>query len=58
VFPVWVVELPPALELAEVFSLGRSIWMLLRQPNMDFEEIEYPNDLITNWDKTKDILEL
>ncbi|KAK4203555.1 hypothetical protein QBC40DRAFT_274512 [Triangularia verruculosa] len=32
VFPIWNAECPLALELAEVFSLGRSMWMLLRQP--------------------------
>lgn len=37
VFPVWNLAHPLALELAEVFSLGGSMWMLLRQPGMDFE---------------------
>ncbi len=32
VFPMWNAEHRWALELAEVFSLGRSMWMLLRQP--------------------------
>lgn len=48
VFPIWNEECPLALELAEVFSLGRSMWMLLRQPSMDFDEIEHPNDLTTD----------
>jgi len=50
VFPLWQAENPKALELAEVFSLGRSMWMLLRQPDMDgWDEIEHPTDLVTDW---------
>ncbi|KAK0655570.1 hypothetical protein B0T16DRAFT_432809 [Cercophora newfieldiana] len=55
VFPIWSNEHPWALELAEVFSLGRSMWMLLRQPESDFEDIEHPDQLITDWDKSEDI---
>ncbi|KAI1291437.1 hypothetical protein F5Y03DRAFT_34024 [Xylaria venustula] len=55
VFPVWLAEHPFALELAEVFSLGRSMWMLLRQPDMDFDEVEHPNDLVTDWVDSNDI---
>ncbi|ATY67440.1 kinase-like domain [Cordyceps militaris] len=55
VFPIWNNEHPWALELAEVFSLGRSMWMLLRQPESDFEDIKHPDQLITNWDKSEDI---
>ncbi len=29
--------------------------MLLRQPDMDFDDIGHPNDLTTNWDDCKDI---
>lgn len=54
-FPVWHTAIPIATELAEVFSLGRTVWMLLRQPSMDFDEIEHPNDLTTNWDDAEDI---
>ena len=57
VFPSWNIQHPLALELAEVFSLGRIMWMLLRQPNMDFDEIEHPNDLITDWEAFEDIPE-
>ncbi|KAG7287234.1 hypothetical protein NEMBOFW57_006740 [Staphylotrichum longicolle] len=57
VFPIWNAECPLALELAEVFSLGRSMWMLLRQPTTDFDEIEHPNDLATDWDESEDIPE-
>jgi hypothetical protein len=55
VFPIWSEEHPWALELAEVFSLGRSMWMLLRQPETDYEDIEHPDDLITDWDKSEDV---
>ncbi|KAK4242745.1 hypothetical protein C8A03DRAFT_28975 [Achaetomium macrosporum] len=58
VFPIWNAARPLALELAEVFSLGRSMWMLLRQPAMDFDEIEHPNELSTDWDGAEDIPEL
>lgn len=55
VFPNWNTEHPWALELAEVFSLGRSMWMLLRQAGGDFEDIEHPDHLITDWDESEDI---
>ncbi|OAA55847.1 Protein kinase-like domain protein [Niveomyces insectorum RCEF 264] len=56
VFPSWSKEHPWALELAEVFSLGRSMWMLLQQPNTGFEDIAHPDQLITTWDrKSEDI---
>ncbi|KAF0326611.1 nima-related kinase 5 [Colletotrichum asianum] len=55
VFPDWSAEHPLALELAEVFSLGRATWMLLRQPNMDFDEIEHPSQLKTSWEGAQDI---
>jgi len=32
--------------------------MLLRQPALDFDEIEHPNDLATDWDGSQDIPEL
>ncbi|KAF9769892.1 hypothetical protein IL306_012618, partial [Fusarium sp. DS 682] len=51
----WCSEQPWALELAEVFSLGRSMWMLLRQADMDFDDIEHPDDLNTDWDGSDDI---
>lgn len=55
VFPIWSSECPWALELAEVFSLGRTMWMLLRQPVSDFEDIEHPDQLLTDWDMSEDI---
>ncbi|KAI8153485.1 hypothetical protein K4K49_008574 [Colletotrichum sp. SAR 10_70] len=55
VFPGWSAEHPLALELAEVFSLGQATWMLLRQPDMDFDEIEHPSQLKTSWEGAQDI---
>ncbi|KAM0301628.1 hypothetical protein ACHAPM_005863 [Fusarium culmorum] len=55
VFPIWITEHPWALELAEVFSLGRTMWMLLRQPEADWEGIEHPDDITTDWDESDDI---
>ncbi|KUJ11612.1 uncharacterized protein LY89DRAFT_739039 [Mollisia scopiformis] len=34
VYPEWSKKCPKALELAEVFSLGRCMWKLLRQPDI------------------------
>ncbi|KAI6755642.1 hypothetical protein HG531_004748 [Fusarium graminearum] len=55
VFPIWITEHPWALELAEVFSLGRTMWMLLRQPESDWEGIEHPDDITTDRDESDDI---
>ena len=55
VFPLWSKDCPRALELAEVFSLGRSMWMVLRQPEMEWDEIEHPTDVVTDWDSAHDI---
>ena len=50
VFPVWQDQCPKALELAEVFSLGRSMWILLRQPDMDaFEDITRTEEVVEDW---------
>ncbi|OTA97005.1 hypothetical protein M434DRAFT_27349 [Hypoxylon sp. CO27-5] len=57
VFPLWNQTHPFALELAEVFSLGRTMWMLLREPDMDFDDIDHPNDLKTDWENSDDIPE-
>ncbi|KAK3303329.1 uncharacterized protein B0T15DRAFT_504566 [Chaetomium strumarium] len=57
--PLWRAEYPLALELTEVFSLGRVHVdaPVLRQPAMDFDEIEHPNDLTPDWDGAEDIPE-
>ncbi|KAK6342224.1 hypothetical protein TWF730_001702 [Orbilia blumenaviensis] len=55
VFSLWALEQPWALELAEVFSLGRTMWILLRQPDSDFEDIEHPDELVTDWGGSEDI---
>ena len=46
-FLIWEKNCPKASELAEVFSLGRSMWMLLRQYNgSDYEDIETTDDIV------------
>lgn len=56
VFPVWNDQCPKALELAEVFSLGRSMWMLLRQPDMNaFEDITRTTEVVEDWASSDDI---
>ncbi|KAM0805143.1 kinase-like domain-containing protein [Usnea florida] len=56
VFPVWNDQCPKALELAEVFSLGRSMWMLLRQPDMNaFEDITTTAEVVEDWASSDDI---
>ena len=56
VFPLWNEQCPKALELAEVFSLGRSMWMLLRQPDMNaFEDVESTEDVVEDWTSSDDI---
>lgn len=57
VFPLWIEHCPKAAELAEVFSVGRSMWMLLRQPDMDFELIKNTRGLVEDWDGCDDIPE-
>lgn len=58
VFTLWQKECPKALELAEVFSVGRSMWMLLRQPDTDdLEDIEDTLDVKEDWDECDDVPE-
>ncbi|KFY34393.1 hypothetical protein V494_06808 [Pseudogymnoascus sp. VKM F-4513 (FW-928)] len=58
VFLEWGKECPKELELAEVFSLGRSMWMLLRQPDFDsFDDVTCTEDLVEDWDLADDIPE-
>ncbi|KAH9204981.1 hypothetical protein DL95DRAFT_439266 [Leptodontidium sp. 2 PMI_412] len=49
VFPEWQASCPRALELVEVFALGRTMWMLLSQTADDFDEVEHPNDVRITW---------
>ncbi|KAL6701710.1 hypothetical protein J3F84DRAFT_355556 [Trichoderma pleuroticola] len=49
VFPEWHASCPKALELAEVFALGRTMWMLLSQTANSFDEVEHPNDVQVTW---------
>ncbi|KAK4059805.1 hypothetical protein Trihar35433_10621 [Trichoderma harzianum] len=49
VFPEWQASCPKALELAEVFALGRTMWMLLSQTANNFDEVEHPNDVQVIW---------
>ncbi|KAK4458182.1 hypothetical protein QBC42DRAFT_308778 [Cladorrhinum samala] len=46
-----------ALELAEVRYLdwGRTMWMLLRQPDMDLDQVEHPDELVTDWEGAEDM---
>lgn len=56
VFIVWSKQCPKALELAEVFSLGRCMWMLLRQPEMNaFEDVTCTEDVVEDWESSEDI---
>jgi hypothetical protein len=47
VFPSWRDSFPRALEAAEVFSLGRSMWMLLEQVAQS--EVEDLDEVIVFW---------
>ena len=49
VFPIWRRKCPRALEKAEVFSLGRTMWMLLQQV-ASIDEIEDATRI--SWDET------
>ncbi|KAH6669688.1 hypothetical protein F5X68DRAFT_249113 [Plectosphaerella plurivora] len=49
VFPEWQASCPRATELAEVFSLGRTMWMLLSREDIDFDEVEHPDDVEVVW---------
>ncbi|CAD6591756.1 MAG: hypothetical protein ASARMPREDX12_005406 [Alectoria sarmentosa] len=54
VFPLWRDLYPRALEAAEVFSLGRTMWMLFEQLTQD--EVEDHDNVLVFWsEKTKDI---
>ncbi|PVH69878.1 hypothetical protein DL98DRAFT_438076, partial [Cadophora sp. DSE1049] len=56
VFLVWSKQCPKALELAEVFSLGRCMWMLLRQPDINaFKNIRSTEEVVEDWGSSEDI---
>ncbi|KAM6511736.1 hypothetical protein FALCPG4_016735 [Fusarium falciforme] len=55
VFPEWQANFPRATELAEVFSLGRTMWMLLTQTVSGFDEVKHPNDVRVTWDGENNI---
>ena len=56
VFLVWSKYCPKALELAEVFSLGRCMWMLLRQPDLNaFEDVTRTEEVVEDWRSSEDI---
>lgn len=51
VFPEWSRRWPKACEVAEVFSLGRTMWMLLQQvPQEDVDHLDAA-DLHVDWDE-------
>jgi hypothetical protein len=55
VFPEWQANFPRATELAEVFSLGRTMWMFLTQTVSGFDEAKHPNDVRVTWDGENNI---
>ncbi|OBT60797.1 hypothetical protein VE03_09898 [Pseudogymnoascus sp. 23342-1-I1] len=56
VFLEWGKKCPRALELAEVFSLGRCMWMLLRQSDIDgFDDVTCIEDVVEDWESAEDI---
>jgi serine/threonine protein kinase len=56
VFLEWGENCPKALELAEVFSLGRSMWMLLRQPDLDnFDDVTCSEEVVEDWESAGNI---
>ncbi|KAL7901861.1 kinase-like domain-containing protein [Trichoderma sp. SZMC 28014] len=55
VFPEWQLSCPKALELAEVFALGRTMWMLLSQIANNFDEVEHPDDVQVTWTGKNDL---
>ena len=58
VFLEWGKQCPKALEPAEVFSLGRSMWMLLRQPDFNsFDDVTCTEDVVEDSESTEDIPE-
>ncbi|KAI9841273.1 MAG: hypothetical protein M1837_000809 [Sclerophora amabilis] len=50
VFPIWRNVSPRALEAAEVFSLGRTMWMMLQQVSQS--EVEDVEEVVTCWNES------
>ncbi|RSL69305.1 hypothetical protein CEP53_002312 [Fusarium sp. AF-6] len=55
VFPGWHAAFPKATELAEVFALGRTMWMVLTQTVSGFDEVKHPDDVRVTWDDEHNI---
>ncbi|KAJ4325913.1 hypothetical protein N0V84_003299 [Fusarium piperis] len=55
VFPKWQANFPRATELAEVFSLGRTMWMLLTQTVGEFDDVKHPDDIRVTWVGAKNL---
>jgi hypothetical protein len=57
VFPIWKAECPRAAELAEVYSLGRTMWLLLEQVGLDDADgVEDYSSEVVHWtDWSEDI---
>ncbi|KAI1169764.1 kinase-like protein [Nemania sp. FL0916] len=54
VFPEWSKRWPRACEAAEVFSLGRTMWMLLQEvPQGDVQDLD-PENIIVGWSEDAD----
>jgi hypothetical protein len=52
----WSEHCPKALELAEVFSLGHTMWMLLRQPDLDdLDDVTCSEEVVEDWESAKNI---
>ncbi|KAL8713168.1 MAG: hypothetical protein Q9220_002689 [cf. Caloplaca sp. 1 TL-2023] len=55
VFPLWREHFPRALAAAEVFSLGRTMWMLFER--LTQEDVEMNHPITVSWsDASKDVL--
>ena len=49
VFPVWRTSCPRALEAVEVFSLGRTMWMLLEEVELSAIEHLEQDQVVVSW---------
>ena len=54
VFPIWSEHYPTALEAVEVFSLGRTMWMLLEEEEQ--KDVEDLDVVVVSWSEgSKDV---